>query len=92
MKKYPNAHNDPRDPLAVMYHNAQMLLASQRIENAAKRRDAIQKTYEEICLFMRYFHGLAKKAERRATPHKDNNKITVQSMTKVRQSRLIAAL
>lgn len=64
VKKYPHAHNDPRDSLAVMYHNAQLFLASQRIENAAQRRDAIQKTYEEICLFMRYFHGLAKKTER----------------------------
>ena len=29
-----------------------------------KRWDKIQETYEEVCRFMRYYHGLAKKTER----------------------------
>ena len=32
--------------------------------DAEKRRDRIRETYEEVCRFMRYYHGLAKKTER----------------------------
>ena len=31
---------------------------------AKERRQKIQETYEEVCRFMRYYHGLAKKTER----------------------------
>ena len=29
-----------------------------------ERRKAIRESYEEVCRFMRYFHGLAKRVER----------------------------
>ena len=31
---------------------------------ARQRRDKIQETYEEVCRFMRCYHGLARKTER----------------------------
>lgn len=34
---------------------------------AKERRQKIQETYEEVCRFMRYYHGLAKKTERQTT-------------------------
>lgn len=63
-KKYPNAHNDPRDPLAVMYHNAQLFIQTKLIKDTEQRRNTIQKTYEDVCRFMLYYHGLAKKVGR----------------------------
>lgn len=50
--------------MAVMYHNARLFLQTKEIPEAEKRRDKIQETYEEVCRFMRYYHGLAKKTER----------------------------
>ena len=64
VKKYPNAHNDPRDPLAVMYHNAQLFIQTKLIKDTEQRRNTIQKTYEDVCRFMLYYHGLAKKVGR----------------------------
>ena len=64
LKEFPNACNDPRDPIAVMYRNAQLFLETKEIPDAQKRQDAIRETYEEVCRFMRYYHGLAKKTER----------------------------
>ena len=64
MKEFPRAYNDPRDAMAVMYHNAQLFLGTKEILDAENRRDQIQETYEEVCRFMRYYHGLAKKTER----------------------------
>ena len=64
LKEFPNACNDPRDAMAVMYRNAQLFLGTKEIPEAEKRRDQIQETYEEVCRFMRYYHGLAKKTER----------------------------
>ena len=63
-KKYPNAHNDPRDPLAVMYHNAQLFIQTKLIKDTEQCRNTIQKTYEDVCRFMLYYHGLAKKVGR----------------------------
>ena len=64
LKEFPEAYNDPRDAMAVMYHNAQLLLRTKETPDAEKRRDKIQETYDEVCRFMRYYHGLAKKTER----------------------------
>lgn len=64
LKEFPNACDDSRDAMAVMYRNAQLLLKTKEISDAQKRRDAIRETYEEVCRFMRYYHGLAKKTER----------------------------
>ncbi len=64
LKEFPKAYNDPRDAMAVMYHNAQLFLKTKEAPDAEKRWDKIQETYEEVCRFMRYYHGLAKKTER----------------------------
>ena len=64
LKERPKAYNDPRDPMAVMYHNAQLFARTKEITDTEKRRDAIRETYEEVCRFMRYYHGLDKKVER----------------------------
>ena len=64
LKEFPQAYNDPREAMAVMYHNARLFLRTKEIEDAEKRKIAIGKTYEEVCRFMRYYHGLAKKTER----------------------------
>ena len=64
LKEFPGACSDPRDAMAVMYHNAQMFLGTKEIPDGEERRDKIQETYEEVCRFMRYYHGLAKKTER----------------------------
>ena len=50
--------------MAVMYRNAQLFLGTKEISDTQKRRDAFRETYEEVCRFMRYCHGLAKKTER----------------------------
>ena len=47
-----------------MYHNARLFLRTKEIMDGQSRREAIQETYEEVCRFMRYYHGLAKKTER----------------------------
>ena len=64
LKERPEAYNDTRDPMAVMYRNAQLFLETKEISDTQKRQNAIRETYEEVCLFMRYYHGLAKKTER----------------------------
>ncbi len=64
LEEFPEACNDPRNPMAVMYRNAQLFLETKKTPDAEKRRDRIQETYEEVCRFMRYYHGLAKKTER----------------------------
>lgn len=58
------ACNDPRDAMAVMYRNAQLFLETRETPDAGLRRNAIGETYEEVCRFMRYYHGLAKKTGR----------------------------
>lgn len=63
LNESPYAYNDPRYPIAVMYHNAQLFLGTGQIADAEERRKEILKTYEEVCRFMRYYHGLAKKVE-----------------------------
>lgn len=64
LKEYPKSYNDPRDSLAVMYYNAELFVRTKLIADAEERRKAIQDTYEDVCRFMRYFHGLAKRVER----------------------------
>ena len=64
LKEFPNACSDPRDAMAVMYRNAQLFLETKEISDTQKRQNAIRETYEEVCRFMRYYHGLAKKTER----------------------------
>ncbi len=64
LKERPEAYNDPREPIAVMYHNAQLFVRTKQIEDAEKRRNALRETYEEVCRFMRYYHGLAKRTKR----------------------------
>lgn len=49
---------------ALMCRNAQLFLETKEIPEEKKRRDRIWETYEEVCRFMRYYHGLAKKTER----------------------------
>ena len=63
-KEFPGACNDPRDAMAVMYYNAQLFVRTKEIADAEKRKNAIWEMYEEVCRFMRYYHGLAKKTER----------------------------
>ena len=64
LKEFPNSCNDSRDTMAVMYRNVQLFLETKEISDAQKRRDTIRGIYEEVCRFMRYYHGLAKKTER----------------------------
>lgn len=64
LKRCPDAYNDSRYPIAVMYHNAQLFLRTRQIADTEERRKEILKTYEEVCRFMRYYHGLAKKTVR----------------------------
>lgn len=64
LKECPGAYNDPRDSMAVMYHNAGLFAKTKKIADAGERQKAIQETYEEVCRFMRYYHGLAKRTER----------------------------
>ena len=64
LKEFPGACNDPRDAMAVMYRNAQLFLETKEISDTQKRQNAIRETYKEVCRFMRYYHGLAKKTER----------------------------
>ena len=64
LKERPGAYNDARDPMAVMYHNAQLFIRTKQIADTGERQNAIRETYEEVCQFMRYYHGLAKKTER----------------------------
>ena len=64
LKERPEAYNDSRDPMAVMYHNAQLFIRTKENTDGEKRRNAIRETYEEVCRFMRYYHGLAKKTDR----------------------------
>ena len=64
LKEHPRAYNDPREPIAVMYHNAQLFIRTKQITDVGERHNAIRETYGEVCRFMRYYHGLAKKTER----------------------------
>lgn len=64
MKERPEMYNNPKDAMAVMYHNAQLFIRTKEIADKEKRQAAIQGTYEEVCQFMRYYHGLAKKTKR----------------------------
>ena len=57
-------YNDPREPIAVMYHNAQLFARTKQIADAEKRRNTLRETYEEVCRFMRYYHGLTKRTKR----------------------------
>lgn len=63
LREFPEACNDPRDAMAVMYRNAQLFLETRKTPDAEQRRNAIGETYEEVCRFMRYYHGLAKRRE-----------------------------
>ena len=64
LKERPEAYNDTRDPMAVMYRNAQLFIRTRETTDAEKRRKAIRETYEDVCRFMRYYHGLDKKTRR----------------------------
>lgn len=64
LKEFPDACNDPRDAMAVMYRNAQLFLETRETPDGEQRRNVIRETYEEVCRFMRYYHGLAKKTGR----------------------------
>lgn len=64
LKEYPEAYNDSRSPLAVMYYNAKLLTATRQIPDIKERQRAIRETYENICQFMRYYHGLARRIKR----------------------------
>lgn len=64
LKACPNAYNDPGYPIAVMHHNAQLFLETRKIADTEERKKEILRAYEEVCRFMRYYHGLAKKTER----------------------------
>ena len=68
LKEHPGAYNDPRDSMAAMYYNAQLFLRTKQIADAEERHNAIKETYEEVCRFMLYYHGLAKKTERGPLP------------------------
>ena len=63
-KEQPGAYNDKRDPMAVLYYNAELFLKTGQIADSEQRRRAIRNTYEDVCHFMRYYHGLSKKVER----------------------------
>lgn len=62
--EYLKAYNDPKDSLAVMCRNAELFARTKQITDAEERQKAIRDTYEEVCRFMRYFHGLSKRVER----------------------------
>lgn len=64
LKERRGAYNDPRDPMAVMHYNAQLFVRTKQIADTRERQNAIREAYEEVCRFMRYYHGLAKKTER----------------------------
>ncbi len=58
-KEQPVAYNDKRDPMAVLYYNAELFLKTGQIADSGQRRRAIRDTYEDVCHFMRYYHGLS---------------------------------
>ena len=64
LKEFPNACDDPRDAMAVMYRNGQLFVETKQIADAEERRKAILEVYEKVCRFMRYYHGLARKTGR----------------------------
>ena len=59
----PGAYNK-RDAMAVLYYNAELFLKTMQITDVTERRQAILNTYEEVCRFMKYYHGMSKKVER----------------------------
>lgn len=65
LKTHPMAYNDKRDSMAVLYYNAELFLKTRQIADATQRRQAVRDTYEDVCRFMRYYHGLSKKVERK---------------------------
>lgn len=64
LKERPEAYNDPRDSMAVLYYNAGLFADTKQIADKEKRQRKVEETYEEVCRFMRYYHGLAKRTVR----------------------------
>lgn len=64
LKERPDAYNDLRDPMAVLYYNAGLFAQTRQIADRKERRAEILKVYEDVCGFMRYYHGLAKRTGR----------------------------
>ncbi len=64
LKKRPKAYNDKREIMAVLYYNAGLFLGTKQIAEPGQRREAVRETYKEVCRFMEYYHGLAKRVER----------------------------
>lgn len=56
--------NDPRDPLAVLYYNAELFYRTREQKGEIARTQAVQAVYDDVCRFMRYYHKLDKKVER----------------------------
>lgn len=64
LKERPKAYNDKRDVMAVLYHNAALFAQTKQVADTDARRHAILDTYQEVCRFMRYYHGLSGRVER----------------------------
>ncbi|MBD5551675.1 MAG: hypothetical protein HDQ96_10980 [Lachnospiraceae bacterium] len=64
LKERPEAYNDSRDSMAVLYYNAGLFASTKQIADREKRRRKVLEVYEEVCRFMRYYHGLAKRTTR----------------------------
>lgn len=64
LKDTPKAYADKRFPMAVLYYNAALFAQTNQIADAEERHQAILNTYEEVCCFMRYYHGLSKRIDR----------------------------
>lgn len=64
LKERPEAYDDRRDSMAVLYYNAELFLKTKEIVDQKERRKSILEVYENVCRFMRYYHGLEKRAGR----------------------------
>ena len=64
LKETPEAYHDIRDPMAVLYYNAGLFEDTKQIAGREERQKRVAEVYEEVCRFMRYYHGLSRKTGR----------------------------
>lgn len=61
---YCGDYNDRSSPDAILYHNAELFANTKQIKDHNDRKNAILKTYDEVCQFMKYYYRLTKRVER----------------------------
>lgn len=65
LKERQDACSDPGDSMAVLYYNARLFAETEKIADPGRRRQAVLEVYDEVCRFMRYYHGLSGRVERK---------------------------